>query len=114
MKNVLKFYGAGKDALFSDNFDFASKKEAIQHAKDNNLCFIVEKTSTGRKKVLAWNYAVEVKNDLINRYRFDDDKRNILASSLEEYWLVLNKSTINEIIIPILGIDFEKIADIDL
>ena len=89
---------------------FYSLKEAIEEAFNKGLSFVVEFGPSGRR-ILAWESEVVKKQELIDKYPYDGDKRTILASSSDEFWLVL-KTNVSEIIIPISEV--EKFKKIDI
>lgn len=105
-----KKYGIGVIGLFSNVAEFVNLKDAVAVAKKSNVDFIVEFLPDGEKKILSWNYVIEDRTSLEERYIFDGDKRTILSSSLDKQWLVLSKGQPFETILPISEVrHFEKI-----
>jgi hypothetical protein len=97
-------------ALFATNPEFININDAIADAKSKNVDFIVEFLPDGEKKILSWNYEVQHRAVLEQRYLFDGDKRTILKASTDEQWLVLGKGQAFETILPISEVrHFEKI-----
>ena len=102
-------YGVGVMGLFANKAEYTDIKDAIAAAKTSKVDFIVEFSSHG-KKVLSWNYAIEEKSVLEERYLFDGDKRTILGASDDKYWLTLSKGQPFETILPLSEVkSFEKI-----
>ena len=109
-QSTSKKYGVGVMALFAKSTaEYTDIKDAIAAAKNSKVDFIVEFSSHG-KKVLSWNYAIEEKSVLEERYLFDGDKRTILGASDDKYWLTLSKGQPFETILPLSEVkSFEKI-----
>lgn len=104
-------YGVGIQALFSEknNTIFSNVKEAIDKARSINQDFIVEFSTRG-KRILSWNYSIEEKSVLQEKYISDGDKRSILAAYDDDQWLVLSKGRPCETILPLSKVKaFKKI-----
>lgn len=104
-------YGVGVLALEAKTEKkFYNLTDAIKEAFNKGLSFVIEFSPRG-KRILAWESEVINKRELVDRYPYDGDKRTILASSSDEFWLAL-KTSKSEIIIPISEVGRFKKIDI--
>ena len=95
-------YGFGLNTVLSgeEAQKFASATECAKQAVAEGYGFIMRYAQNGNKAVIAWNARVVSKEEALELYQSDGDKRTILNRSRAKVWIILPVKGFSDILIP--------------
>lgn len=99
---MMKFtYGFGLNTVSAgeEAKKFESATDCAKRAAVEGYGFIMRYSQSGDKTIIAWNARVVSKDEALELYMCDGDKRTILNSSRAQVWIILPVEGYSDILI---------------
>lgn len=95
-------YGYGHNVLWSEKEiqKFTSAAICAQKASASGYSFIMGYAQNGDKAIFAWNARVVSKEQALDLYWNDGDKRPFIAGSSAMVWIIIPMNGCSDILIP--------------
>ena len=99
MKNFTYGFGLNTVLTGEEAKKFESATDCAKRAAVEGYSFIMRYSRNGDKTVIAWNARVVSKDEALEHYWNDGDKRAILNSSRAKVWIILPVEGYSDILI---------------